>query len=177
MKRPHIDGDKVKDRLTRITILVAVAAFLIGSVGIYLFVLFEKDSAPTDTSQITQTNQQKELPVDPSFIVPAPITDLKTEDIQSGTGKEAANGATVKVNYKGALAKDGKIFDQSSAPIELSLSQVIDGWKEGIPGMKEGGKRKLYIPAAKGYGASGTPDGSIPPNSDLVFEVELVEVK
>jgi len=177
MKRPQIDGDKIRDRATRVTILVAVAAFLIGSVGIYLFVLFEKDS--TQPSQTAQTTQQttKELPVDQSMIVTDPITELKTEDTQEGTGAEATAGATVKVNYKGAIAKDGKIFDQSSKPIELSLSQVIDGWKEGIPGMKVGGKRKLLIPAAKAYGAQGTPDGSIPPNSDLVFEVELVEVK
>ena len=85
--------------------------------------------------------------------------------------------STIKVTYKGALAKNGKIFDQSAEPIELSLSQVIEGWKEGIPGMKVGGTRKIYIPAAKGYGEQGTPDGSIPPNSDLVFEVGLVEVK
>lgn len=177
MRRPHIDGDKVRDRATRVIIISAVVVFLVGSVGIYLFVLFGNDAA--DPSQTSQTSQQqtKELPVDQSMIVTDPITELKTEDIQEGTGAEAQAGSTVKVNYKGALATSGKIFDQSSQPIELSLDQVIDGWKEGIPGMKVGGKRKLLIPAAKGYGAQGTPDGSIPPNSDLVFEVELVEVK
>ena len=175
MQRPVINGEKMRDRARRAVIIIAVAAFLVGSVGIYLFMLFTSDNQSSDVSQTNQT-QQKEMPVDQSLIVKEPITELQKIDETVGTGAEAQAISTIKVNYKGALATTGQIFDQSQAPVELSLDQVIEGWKEGIPGMKVGGKRKLLIPAAKGYGAQGAGD-VIPPNSDLVFEVELVEVK
>ncbi|HSX28619.1 MAG TPA: FKBP-type peptidyl-prolyl cis-trans isomerase [Candidatus Saccharimonadales bacterium] len=174
MKRPKIDGEKIRNNAMRGVILAAVGAFLVGSVGIYLLTVFSsKNSDDTTTNPTAQT---KEKPVDQSLIVKEPITELQKIDEVVGNGDEVKAGATVKVNYKGALATTGQIFDQSTSPIELGLDQVIQGWKDGIPGMKVGGKRKLLIPAAQGYGASGTPDGSIPPNSDLVFEVEVVSI-
>lgn len=176
VKRLNIDGEKVRDRIRRGLILFAVAAFLVGSVGIYIFVLFTSDGQGVDSSSQTAQTQTETLTVEPAFIVNDPITELKTEDQQVGTGAEAKSDSTIKVKYKGGLAKNGQIFDQSTEPIELSLDAVIVGWKEGIPGMKVGGKRKLLIPAAKGYGEQGAGT-SIPANSDLVFEVELVEVK
>ena len=103
---------------------------------------------------------------------------LKYEDTKVGTGKEAKDGTSVSVHYTGYLT-DGTKFDSSvdrGTPFELSLpGQVIAGWNEGIPGMKVGGKRKLVIPAALGYGESG--QGPIPPGATLVFEVELLDVK
>jgi FKBP-type peptidyl-prolyl cis-trans isomerase FkpA len=104
----------------------------------------------------------------------AAIPELKTEDTKVGTGDEAKAGDTVVVDYTGALAKTGVIFESSKdsgQPVSLSLDQVIDGWKEGIPGMKVGGTRRLYIPAAQAYGSQSA--GSIPANSDLVFDVTL----
>ncbi len=100
------------------------------------------------------------------------------EDIVVGTGTEAKEGDTITVHYIGSLA-DGTQFESSydkgqPATFVLAKGQLIDGWVEGIPGMKVGGKRKLTIPAAKGYGASGS--GSIPPNADLVFEIELISI-
>ncbi|MDB5284041.1 MAG: FKBP-type peptidyl-prolyl cis-trans isomerase [Bacteroidota bacterium] len=80
--------------------------------------------------------------------------------------------STVTVNYKGYLS-DGTVFDQSSAPIALPLSQTIYGWQEGIPLMKKGGKATLLIPSALGYGAS-SPNNKVPANSVLIFDVELV---
>lgn len=104
-------------------------------------------------------------------------TGLKYEDLKVGTGKEAKEGTTVQVHYTGWLT-DGKKFDASKdhgQPFELTLpGQVIAGWNEGIPGMKEGGTRKLVIPAALGYGEQG--QGEIPPGATLVFEVELLKV-
>jgi FKBP-type peptidyl-prolyl cis-trans isomerase len=106
---------------------------------------------------------------------------LVIEDEKVGTGKVAKLGSKIKVHYKGTL-KNGKVFDSSydrNEPIEFELAegQLIKGWTEGIPGMKVGGKRKLSIPYALAYGERGTPDGSIPPKSDLNFEVELLDVK
>lgn len=182
--KPQFDRDRFKDRLKRGFILLIVGVFLVGGIGIYLLVLFDgqnqsvgaDDPQQAINQQLADQLRQKENTVDPAFVVSEPIGELKVIDINEGTGAAAQAGSTVKVNYKGALAVNGKVFDQSSEPIELSLNQVIAGWKEGIPGMKVGGKRKLLIPAAKGYGEAGAGD-SIPPNSDLVFEVELVEVK
>ena len=104
-------------------------------------------------------------------------TGLKYEDLVVGTGKEAKNGTNIEVHYTGWLT-DGTKFDSSKDggnPFPLSLpGGVIAGWNEGIPGMKVGGKRKLVIPPALGYGEQG--QGKIPPGATLVFEVELVKV-
>ncbi len=105
--------------------------------------------------------------------------DLRIEDSLVGTGKEAVAGAQVSVNYTGTLL-DGTKFDSSldrGTPFEFTLGagQVIKGWDQGVAGMKEGGKRKLTIPPALAYGAGGVP-GVIPPDSTLIFEVELLKV-
>jgi len=103
---------------------------------------------------------------------------LKTWDVTEGTGAPVAPGARVKVHYTGWLTNGSK-FDSShdrGEPIEFSLNQVIKGWQQGIPGMKPGGTRRLYIPAALGYGAAGA-GRSIPPNAVLVFEVDLLGAK
>lgn len=112
---------------------------------------------------------------------PAKRTDgLVIEDLKVGSGMEAALGKTITVHYKGTLM-NGKVFDQSYGgdPISFQLEEgrLIKGWTEGIPGMKVGGKRKLKIPYAMAYGERGTPDGAIPPRSDLNFEVELMKVE
>lgn len=93
----------------------------------------------------------------------------------SGTSPKATD--TVKVHYKGTLI-DGSEFDSSykrNAPAEFPLNGVIPGWTEGIPLMKTGGKTTFYVPSALAYGEAGRP--GIPPNSVLVFEVELLEIK
>ena len=105
---------------------------------------------------------------------------LKYQDLKAGTGTEAKKGDTVEVHYTGWLAKDNKKFDSSldrREPFEFKLGagKVIKGWDEGVAGMKVGGKRKLMIPAKLGYGSRGAGD-VIPPDADLVFEVELLKV-
>jgi FKBP-type peptidyl-prolyl cis-trans isomerase FkpA/FKBP-type peptidyl-prolyl cis-trans isomerase FklB len=97
---------------------------------------------------------------------------------KEGTGKSPAAYSMVKVHYTGKLV-DGTVFDSSverGEPIEFPLNQVIPGWTEGLQLMKEGGKATLYIPSQLGYGQQGVP-GTIPPNSTLIFDVELIEVK
>src|SRR5262245_20447621 len=104
---------------------------------------------------------------------------LITEDLVVGTGTEATKGQKVTVHYTGWLT-NGTKFDSSkdrNDPFVFPLGKghVIKGWDEGVQGMKVGGKRKLTIPPAMGYGARGA-GGVIPPNATLVFEVELLGV-
>jgi FKBP-type peptidyl-prolyl cis-trans isomerase len=108
-----------------------------------------------------------------------PPADLKIEDTIIGTGQEVKSGDSIVIHYKGTLT-DGTKFDSSydrGKPFEtqIGVGQVIKGWDEGVIGMKVGGKRKLTIPPSLGYGDQ--PAGSIPPNSTLIFEVELVGIK
>jgi FKBP-type peptidyl-prolyl cis-trans isomerase FkpA len=105
---------------------------------------------------------------------------LSIEDLKPGNGAEAKAGDRVTVHYVGTLT-DGKKFDSSrdrGSPFSFRLGagQVIRGWDQGVPGMKVGGVRKLTIPPDMAYGARGFPP-VIPPNSTLVFEVELVEIR
>ena len=105
---------------------------------------------------------------------------LEYWDIKVGTGAVAEAGKTVKVHYTGWLT-NGKKFDSSvgHAPFEvtpLGSAPVIKGWNEGIIGMKVGGKRQLRIPPDLAYGAGGYP-GVIPPNSTLIFDVQLLSVQ
>lgn len=115
------------------------------------------------------------------------ITTLQKIDTLVGTGREAEVGFNVTVHYTGWLydpkAADhkGKKFDSSvdrKSPFNFFLGggQVIQGWDEGVQGMKIGGKRTLIIPSELGYGARGA-GGVIPPNATLVFDVELINVK
>jgi FKBP-type peptidyl-prolyl cis-trans isomerase len=102
---------------------------------------------------------------------------LQYEVLKSGSGKKPKATDTVKVHYHGTLT-DGTVFDSSverKEPIEFGLDGVIPGWTEGLQLMSVGDKWRLTIPAALGYGPRSK--GSIPPNSVLVFEVELLEVK
>lgn len=104
---------------------------------------------------------------------------LKYVDDVVGSGASPERGKRVKVHYTGRLT-DGKKFDSSvdrGQPFEFTIGvgQVIRGWDEGVMSMKVGGKRQLIIPAGLGYGARGAPP-AIPPNAELVFDVELLGV-
>jgi FKBP-type peptidyl-prolyl cis-trans isomerase FkpA len=105
---------------------------------------------------------------------------LKIEDTREGAGTAAAKGDAVEVHYTGWLT-DGTKFDSSKdrgKPFGFTLGagQVIKGWDQGVQGMKIGGVRKLTIPPELGYGSRGA-GGAIPPNAELVFEVELLKIK
>jgi peptidylprolyl isomerase len=107
------------------------------------------------------------------------VTELQIIDIQEGTGEVVPEDATITAHYTGALCKDGTIFQSShdfGEPISFGLTQVIKGWTQGVPGMKVGGTRRLVIPSAMAYG-SVRAAANIPPNSDLVFDIELIALE
>lgn len=106
-------------------------------------------------------------------------SDLYAEELEEGDGAAAETGRPVTVHYTGWLP-DGTRFDSSrdaGRPFQFTLGagQVIPGWDQGVEGMREGGVRRLVIPPGLAYGSQGA-GGVIPPNSPLVFEVELLEV-
>jgi FKBP-type peptidyl-prolyl cis-trans isomerase len=115
------------------------------------------------------------------------ISELIKNDVKAGTGAEATAGRNVSVHYTGWLYDEtapehkGKKFDSSrdrGTPFEFTLGagRVIQGWDQGVEGMKVGGARTLVIPPQLGYGARGA-GGVIPPNATLVFDVELLGVQ
>jgi peptidylprolyl isomerase len=110
-----------------------------------------------------------------------PPAQLETRDVVEGDGEEAAAGQTVAVQYVGASWSNGEEFDASwdrgSEPFEFPLGagQVIQGWEQGVEGMKVGGRRLLVIPPDIGYGPAGSPP-AIGPNETLVFVVDLMRV-
>ena len=102
---------------------------------------------------------------------------LRVWDVVEGDGTAATAGSDVTVYYTGWLKSDGTQFetDRTSGPNTFSLAGLIQGWQEGIPGMKPGGLRRLDIPAALAYGTAGSPP-KIPGNADLVFEIKMLAV-
>jgi FKBP-type peptidyl-prolyl cis-trans isomerase len=119
-------------------------------------------------------------PIPPRKAAKMSDAQLQIEELRPGTGAEAKPGQSVSVHYTGTLT-DGKKFDSSHDRREpftfkLGAGQVIQGWDQGVAGMKVGGLRKLTIPPHLGYGARGFPP-VIPPNATLVFEVELLSAR
>ncbi len=105
------------------------------------------------------------------------VASLQKIDTTPGTGETVKKGATITVDYTGALASTGVIFESSKdsgQPATFPLDQVIKGWTEGIPGMQVGGTRRLVIPASLAYGSQSK--STIPANSDLVFDVTLIKI-
>jgi FKBP-type peptidyl-prolyl cis-trans isomerase FkpA len=114
-----------------------------------------------------------------NFTPVASIPQLQEIDTTPGTGETVKAGDTVTVDYTGAVASTGIIFQSSKdsgQPISFGLSQVIAGWSQGVPGMKVGGTRRLLIPAALAYGANPPAGSGIPANADLVFDITLYKI-
>lgn len=140
------------------------------------------------TPPVATPETQPTTPVPP--VAPeAPAPQVEIIDRVVGKGAEASVGNKVKVNYTGwfhkplARQQRGRKFDSSldagRDPLEFQLGagRVIKGWEQGVAGMKVGGKRTLIIPSALAYGKRGAGSGKIPPDSDLIFDVELLDVK
>ncbi len=172
-------------RRDRIIALVIAIAFFATSFGVSFMVIWqlyndnkEAKTVNQDTSTSDQPTKKLEGTKLAGFTPMTTVDKLQKIDLQVGTGKEVKPGATILAHYTGALASDGTIFQSSydrGQPVSFSLNGVIKGWTDGIPGMKEGGKRRLIIPADQAYGSQ-AKDG-IPANSALVFDVTLVSVE
>ena len=141
----------------------------------------ETAAAPTTTgssSEEISTNLDEK----PAIAKPEgePPTELVKEDVVAGKGKAVKEGDEITVHYVGVNHSTGDQFDASwdaGAPVtfQLAQGQLIDGWVQGIPGMKAGGRRKLVIPPELGYGEAGSPP-AIPPNETLVFVIDLKKI-
>ncbi|MGH2817530.1 MAG: FKBP-type peptidyl-prolyl cis-trans isomerase [Actinomycetota bacterium] len=160
---------KSQENRRRLTIAGLIAAAVVVIVGMALVSTGGDDegastAAPGECDESPQT-------LDSGVVI---------EDMECGEGEEAERGDLLTVHYTGTL-EDGTKFDSSldrGQPFELRLGagMVIPGWEEGLPGMRVGGTRQLTIPPELGYGEAGSPP-DIPPNSTLVFEIELLEVQ
>jgi FKBP-type peptidyl-prolyl cis-trans isomerase len=182
----------MNDTLKRVVWILLAVLFLFTAlgVGVYSFWQGTHSSSNKSSSYIKCQDQTAHPPAEPKAGTPLKGTKLTgftpikhidlldCIDFKIGAGSVATATSTVTVNYTGALASDGTIFESSldsGQPATLALNQVIQGWSAGVPGMKVGGTRRLLIPAQYGYGAQGS--GSIPPNSDLVFDITLINVQ
>jgi FKBP-type peptidyl-prolyl cis-trans isomerase len=115
----------------------------------------------------------------PNYQTQTDIPQLTCVDVVVGNGAEVASGDTVTAHYTGAIAATGTVFQSSydgGQPIAFSLNGVIAGWSQGVPGMKEGGKRRILIPSELAYGSTPPAGSGIPADADLVFDVEIVKI-
>jgi FKBP-type peptidyl-prolyl cis-trans isomerase len=157
--------------------------FLLSSVALTVAVIISniqdnhKKAAVSTASQTTKDGKLEGTKL-AGFTPVSSVPELKTEDLQTGNGKEVTSANdTVTADYTGALAATGVIFQSSldsGQPFTTQLTGVIEGWQKGMIGMKEGGKRRLLIPAAQAYGSQA--QNGIPANSDLVFDITLHKV-
>lgn len=159
---------------TVVPIVVSIIIVIVLSIGIFVFLNKEGNSLPTEQSNLNLEDTQQE-----NMTNIEDFEQLSITTIQEGQGQEAVVGNIVSVNYEGTLS-DGTKFDSSydrGTPFEFTLGQnsVIQGWEEGVKGMKVGEIRELRIPSSMGYGQSGS--GPIPGSAGLIFKVELLEIK
>ncbi len=116
--------------------------------------------------------------------ITAESSSLKYKDLKAGTGAVSKPGEIAVIHFIGWLSDNGKkgkeFFNSydSGKPVAFKLGskKVVQGWNVGVSGMKAGGKRRLMVPSELGYGPKGV-DGLVPPNADLIFDIELLEVK
>ena len=149
------------------SVLIAFGLIIAGVVG--MFFILGNPSQKDGKKQVEELSEQE-----------GGVSELNIEDIVVGGGEEAKDGNKVSVHYVGTLT-DGTKFDSSrdrGDPFTFTLGagEVIKGWDQGVLGMKVGGTRKLTIPPELGYGEAGA-GSDIPPNSTLIFEVELLSVE
>lgn len=167
-KRAHTTGAGLSKR-SKIIALVIVVALIIAGI-IYLINSSSKSSSTTSTASTSVAEFDNATTT---------ASGLKYIDEVEGTGASPTKGQTITVHYTGTLT-NGTKFDSSrdkGQPIDflIGVGKVIKGWDEGLMSMKVGGRRKLLIPPNLAYGAAGRP--SIPPNSTLIFDVELLDAK
>lgn len=161
-----------------------IAVLIFAVVSVYILNSFG-NSSKRDSDRVISFNNDVEsaiLGIEGDLPTTSePIVELRTETLIQGeeNAEAAETGQRVTVNYRGWLANNGTVFDDSldsSSGISFNLQtgSVIQGWVDGVPGMRVGEVRRIFIPSNLAYGEQGTE--SIPPNSDLIFDVELLEI-
>src|SRR3989344_5274245 len=175
----------MKSFLTRAGWMFLVVLFVGTGLGVGVVAFWQATHQKKDDSPVVNTTNkppQELLKGTPlaGFSSPAKVDSLQKIDTQPGDGDEAKANSTVTVQYTGALAAPGIIFESSidsGQPVTFRLNQVIKGWQEGLPGMKVNGQRRLLIPASLAYGANPPSGSGIPANADMVFDIILLDVK
>jgi FKBP-type peptidyl-prolyl cis-trans isomerase len=179
----------VKDRAI---IFVLIGALLFSAVATTLYFVADNSTPPEETAQTEEQVQacepsaevasQAGKPAGEWPIEVEPATELEIIELREGTGAAAAIGNCITVHYRLALADGTPVagndtFETGTGPIsfELTAGGLIEGWIQGIPGLKEGGLRRLIVPPSLAYGEA--ERNGIPANSTLVFDVELVKVE
>ena len=178
----------------RVFIFVLIGVMVFSAIATGLLFLSRPDES-ADTSAQEDTSQQQVCETSPDVAAQAgqpagewptsaetPVTDLQIIDLRDGTGAAAELGNCITVHYRLSLADGTPVagndtFSAGSGPIsfELAAGSLIEGWVQGIPGLKEGGLRRLVVPASLAYGDVERP--GIPAGSDLIFDVELVKIE
>jgi FKBP-type peptidyl-prolyl cis-trans isomerase len=141
-------------------------------------------TSQNDTSKSTNCSETSvagvAAPLPSAYKPDGDVTSLQSTDLEQGDGPAAKSGDCLQVKYYGTLAKDGSVFDEnfdktSAFQFQLGKGGVIQGWDQGLVGVKAGATRRLVIPSDLGYGATGNT--GIPPNADLVFVVKVLSIK
>ena len=149
----------MKQKTLLATAIAAALVLILLAGGVVAFIMYRGNTLPASAEVTTPSG-------------------LKITDFKVGDGASPKMGQTVSVHYVGKL-ENGKEFNNSynlGRPVDFKLGEVIAGWNEGLSTMKVGGKRKLFIPSNLAYGPQGKPP-MIPPNSNLIFEIELLGIK
>lgn len=171
-----------RKQIAQVIVPVAGATLIILGVGALILIGEPNEGKDPKEKAIAEAKQvQANQPRPSSGELPFPLDSaewkagpqgLKIWDVVEGSGEACPEVAAPEMKYTGWFTDGGPPFD--SGTITMSLGDLIRGWQIGVPGMKEGGKRRLYIPWQLAYGARGRD--SIPPKADLVFEMELISV-
>ncbi len=173
----------------RVSVFIIAMLFIITSAALTIAVLFQGNGNNNSNQQASNTSSNTSNTSNTSsklagtklkgFTPVSTVPSLEITDLSKGSGAAVKPGQTVTVNYTGAVAATGMIFQSSldtGQPATFPLSSVIEGWQQGIPGMKVGGTRQLVIPANEAYGANPPAGSGIPANASLVFNVTLLKI-
>jgi peptidylprolyl isomerase len=170
-------------RKRRVIITIAVVVGVVALMALISVLGGDDDGGEDATTTTAPETTTTTAPEKPDVTVPEtpPPTELQSTDLTVGDGAEAQPGSTVQVHYAGRAYSNGEEFDSSyDRPEAFSFTigdpNILEGWHQGIVGMREGGRRQLVIPAALGYGEQGDPP-DIGPNDTLVFVIDLLKVE
>ncbi|WP_396162108.1 peptidylprolyl isomerase [Flavobacterium sp.] len=177
-----VSGQEVVDKIAKDDVITAVKIIRVGKEAkkfnaekVFADYFINKEAA--DKMAAEKQKEAKEKTLKEFANAASTPSGLKYIVLQEGTGNKPVATSNVKVHYTGMFL-DGKVFDSSvqrGETIDFGLNQVIKGWTEGVQLMPEGSKYKFYIPSNLAYGERGA-GGVIPPNADLIFEIELIKI-